>query len=139
MIRIGLREPLSTFTCLAVSLKEVTDEISHAMCGTPVQTSDSAESAELQLSFFESVRACHLHFLMARENFEDKRAVRFEAIVVVIPVVIGTSWCMTGRALRDRYKLGGSFLTSGLRRGIQVRGRIVIAIFEFRPGRIIGF
>ena len=109
MFCIGLREPSSTLTCLAVSLKEATDEISHAMYGNSVQTSGSAESAALQVSAFDGVPACQLHVLVAPENLEATRAVRLQAIVGATPVVVGTSGRITGRVARDSRKLGDSF------------------------------
>lgn len=60
----GLLELLSTFTCLAVSLKEATDESSRAMRGASVQVSDSPKSVALHTSVLDGVRVCHLHFLM---------------------------------------------------------------------------
>ena len=83
------------------------------MCGTSVQTSDSAESVALQVSVVEGVFACHLHVLVAHAHLEDKRAVRLQAIVDATPVVVGTSGCMTGRVVRDLHKLVDRFSQVG--------------------------
>ena len=83
------------------------------MYGAFVQTSDSPESVALQASAFDGVRACHLHFLVARANLEDKREAHLHAIVDAIPVVVGTSGCMAGRALRNLHKLRDPFSQVG--------------------------
>ena len=140
MIRDGLRAPPSTLVCLAVSLKDATDEIRYALHGASVQTSDPADVAKLQRSAFDGVRDCHVHFLVAREHLEQKRPVCIDAIVAGTPIVVGTGGRMTGQAVRGLYKLGGSVFISAIRRAIHVRGgRFYTTICEPRQGMVVGF